>query len=301
MRVGFVGTGNMGLPMATNLLRKGHELVVHDTRQEAAQPLLDEGAVWADSPRAVAEAGVEVVFLSLPTPPIVEAVVRGEQGVLAGCRAGMAIVDLSTNSPAVVRALSEEAAAAGVAFLDAPISGGVRGARDATLAVMVGGDKDTFDRCKPAFDAIGTNVFHVGAIGNGNVAKLVNNQLAFIGMMGTIEALVLGAKAGIDPVVLRDIVKAGSGNSFAFDSASRAILRDRLRPTFTTTLAAKDIGLAQQLAEEVGVDAPMGAEARRLIEQYKANGFADEDVIATVKAVEEQAGFVVRGSWPKED
>lgn len=298
MRLGFVGTGNMGLPMATNLLRKGHELVVHDTRAEAAQPLVAEGAVWADSPRAVAEAGVEAVLLSLPTPPIVEAVVRGDRGVLAGCTAGMAIVDLSTNSPAVVRALCEEAGAKGVGFLDAPISGGVRGARDATLAVMVGGDAEVFERFRPAFEAIGTNVFHVGAIGNGNVAKLVNNQLAFIGMMGTIEALVLGAKAGIDPVVLRDIVKAGSGNSFAFDNGSRAILRDRLRPTFTITLAAKDIGLAQQLADEVGVDAPMGAEARRLIEAYRTGGFADEDVLATVKAIEEQAGHVVRGTWP---
>ena len=127
------------------------------------------------------------------------------------------------------------------------------------------------------------------------MAKLVNNMLAFIGMMGTIEALVLGAKAGVDPVALRDIVAAGSGNSFVWGSGTRAILRDRLAPTFTTTLAAKDIGLATALAEELGVPVPMGERAQELILRFKEGGFAQEDVLATVKAVEEQAGYVVRG------
>jgi 3-hydroxyisobutyrate dehydrogenase-like beta-hydroxyacid dehydrogenase len=160
---------------------------------------------------------------------------------------------------------------------------------------MVGGDADCFEQHRPLFEAIGANVFRVGPVGAGNVAKLINNMLAFIGMMGTVEALVLGAKAGVDPLVLRDIVKAGSGNSFVWESGTRAILRDRLAPTFTTSLAAKDIGLAMDLAAEMGVEVPMGQRAKDLILGYRDGGFAQEDVLATVKAVEEQAGIVVRG------
>jgi 3-hydroxyisobutyrate dehydrogenase-like beta-hydroxyacid dehydrogenase len=214
---------------------------------------------------------------------------------LAGASAGSTIIDLSTNSPSVVQALATKAQAAQVGFLDAPVSGGVVGARKGTLAVMVGGDADCFEQHRPLLEVIGANVFLVGPVGSGNVAKLINNMLAFIGMMGATEALVLGAKAGVDPVVLRNIVKAGSGNSFVWESGTRAILRDRLAPTFTTSLAAKDIGLAMALAEEMGVNVPMGERAHELILGYRDGGFAQEDVLATVKAVEEQAGIVVRG------
>jgi 3-hydroxyisobutyrate dehydrogenase-like beta-hydroxyacid dehydrogenase len=294
MRLGFIGTGNMGNPMATNLLRAGHELTVTDVNQEACSNLLDGGAAWAPDAKSVAEAAT-VVFLSLPAPPDVEAVVTGPDGVLAGAAPGSVIVDLSTNSPTVVAALAVRAAEQQVGFLDAPVSGGVVGARKATLAVMVGGDAELYEQVKPLLDCIGANVFHVGQIGSGNVAKLVNNMLAFIGMMGTIEALVLGAKAGVDPVVLRQIVAAGSGNSFVWGGGTRAILRDRLAPTFTTTLAAKDIGLAMGLAEELGVPVPMGRRAQDLLLRFRDGGFAQEDVLATVRAVEEEAGYQVRG------
>lgn len=299
MKLGFVGVGNMGGPMAANIVAKGHEVLVHDVRREAAADLEAAGATWVSSP-AEAAAGVEAVLLSLPTPPIVEAVVTGPSGVFEGAAPGTTIIDLSTNAPSVVRDLAEQAEARGLAFLDAPVSGGVRGARNASLAVMVGGDEARFEQFRPVFEAIGANVFHTGGVGTGNVAKLVNNMLAFIGMMGTIEALVLGAKAGIDPMVLRDIVRTSSGASMVWDSGTRAILRDRLAPTFTTTLASKDIGLATALADEFGVAVPMGRAAQELLFGYRDNGFADEDVLATVKAVEEAAGFQVRGSWRDE-
>jgi 3-hydroxyisobutyrate dehydrogenase-like beta-hydroxyacid dehydrogenase len=284
----------MGNPMAANLLRAGHQLTVCDVRSEAAANLVSEGAAWSDRASDVAAVS-DVTFLSLPTPPDVEAVVTGPDGVLAGASAGSTIIDLSTNSPSVVQALATKAQAAQVGFLDAPVSGGVVGARKGTLAVMVGGDADCFEQHRPLLEVIGANVFLVGPVGSGNVAKLINNMLAFIGMMGATEALVLGAKAGVDPVVLRNIVKAGSGNSFVWESGTRAILRDRLAPTFTTSLAAKDIGLAMALAEEMGVNVPMGERAHELILGYRDGGFAQEDVLATVKAVEEQAGIVVRG------
>ncbi|MDH4145255.1 MAG: NAD(P)-dependent oxidoreductase [Acidimicrobiia bacterium] len=300
MNVGFIGLGNMGNPMAANVLAKGNQLTVFDLRRESADNLVAEGAAWADGPAAAAAAG-EVVMMSLPKPPDVEAVVAGPGGVFEGVAPGSVIVDLSTNSPEVVKKLAAMAAERGVGFLDAPVSGGVVGARKGTLAVMVGGDAAQYDRCKPLFDAIGANVFHVGDVGAGNVAKLVNNMLAFISMMGTTEALILGTKAGVDPVVLRDIVAAGSGNSFVWGGGTRAILRDRLRPTFTTTLASKDIGLATELASQLNVPVPMGTRAQELLVGYRDNGFADEDVLATVKALEEQAGFTVRGLWPEDD
>lgn len=292
--IGFIGVGSMGGPMAANVLAAGYPLTVCDVRRDAASDLLDNGASWSDTPVAVAGAN-DITFLSLPTPADVTEVVTGAGGVLEGSRPGSIIVDLSTNSPAVVRELAERAAAKGVGFLDAPVSGGVVGAKRGTLAVMVGGDGESFERCRPLFDVIGDNVFHVGDVGAGTVAKLVNNMLAFTYMMGTVEALVLGAKAGVDPVVLHQIVSAGSGSSGVWERGGRAILRDRLAPTFTVSLAAKDISLATDLAAEMGVDLPMGSRVAELLLGYRDNGFAAEDVLATVKAIEEQAGIVVRG------
>jgi len=297
MRVGFVGTGNMGNPMAANLLKAGHRLTVCDVRREAAANLIDGGASWAASAAAVARAS-EVTLLSLPTPHDVEAVVTGADGVLAGATAGSTIVDLSTNSPTVVRRLAAEAKKREVAFLDAPVSGGVVGARRGTLAVMVGGDAETFEKHRALLGSIGDKLFHVGDVGAGNIAKLINNMLAFIGMIGTVEALVLAAKAGIDPVVLRDVVKGGSGASMVWDFGSRAILKDRLAPTFTTTLAAKDIGLLTELARELDVPAPMAEWVEEILVGYRDGGFATEDVFATVKSLEERAGVVVRGRGP---
>jgi 3-hydroxyisobutyrate dehydrogenase-like beta-hydroxyacid dehydrogenase len=296
MKLGFIGVGNMGNPMAANLIKAGHELTVHDLNQDSAANLLEAGATWADTP-AAATTGQDATFLSLPAPPDVKDVVLGAGGVLAASAPGSAIVDLSTNSPILVRELAEAANAKGVGFLDSPVSGGVRGARDGTLAVMVGGDAEVYERFKPAFEAIGANVFHVGPIGAGNVAKLVNNQCAFIHMMGLTEALVLGAKAGIDPMVLRDVVRASSGAAFVWDGGARAILKDRLAPSFNLNLATKDIGLAQDLADAIGVSAPMGKRAQELLVGYRDNGYALEDVLATVKALEEQAGHQVRGTW----
>jgi len=160
--------------MALNLIKVGHALRVHDIKREAAKNLIEDGATWADSPQAAAE-GAEAVFLSLPMPAHVEEVVLADNGVLAGITSGKTIIDMSTNAPSVVKELAKMANAQGVAFLDAPVSGGVRGARKGTLAIMVGGEKAVYDSCEPVLKCMGSNVFHVGDIGAGNVAKLVNN------------------------------------------------------------------------------------------------------------------------------
>lgn len=296
MKLGFVGVGNMGNPMAANLQKAGHALQVHDIKREAAQNLLDAGATWVNSPKEAAS-GVDYVFLSLPMPADVERVVLSEDGILTAMKSGGIIVDMSTNSPTVVRSLAEKTKAKGVAFIDAPVSGGVRGARNASLAIMAGGDKASYDKCEPLLKAMGANVFYCGDIGAGNVVKLVNNMLAFIQMMGAAEAVVLGKKAGVDPNILWQAVKASSGGSFVWESGTRAILRDKLAPTFTIDLASKDISLATKLAEEFGVPLTMGKAAEGLIRGYQTGGYAKEDVLATVKELEKQAGVTVRGTW----
>ena len=296
MRVGFIGTGAMGNPMAANLLRAGHSLTVHDVRVQGAQNLLELGATWADTPAAVAAAS-DVTFLSLPNPSDVDDVVRRADGVLAGARSGSAIVDLSTNSPEVVRALAATAAAQGVQLLDAPVSGGVAGARKATLAVMVGGDRDAFDRLSPLLDAIGARVFYVGDVGAGTVAKLVNNMLFFNGLLGTVEAMVVAAKAGVDLMVLRDIVQAGSGASFVWEHATRTILKDRLAPSFTVALAAKDASLAAGMADALDAPSTVSTLIAERLAGYRDAGMAAEDLLAIVKVLEDEAGIVVRGRW----
>jgi 3-hydroxyisobutyrate dehydrogenase-like beta-hydroxyacid dehydrogenase len=293
MKIGFIGTGNMGAPMAANVLAAGHELRVHDTNRAATASLEESGASWCDDLAATAD-GADAVLLSLPGPPQVEAVASE---LLRHLKPGQTLIDMSTNSPSLVKRIAEDAGAKGVDFLDAPVSGGVRGARKGTLAIMVGGAKELYDRFEPLFGTMGANIFHVGEVGSGNVAKLVNNALAFSIMMSNAEALILGAKAGVDPNILWNVIRTSSGNSMTWEGGARAILRDRLAPTFTVDLACKDIGLATDLAGEMGVDLTMVPTAETLLKNFQSNGFAQEDVLATVKALEAAAGVTVRGTW----
>jgi 3-hydroxyisobutyrate dehydrogenase-like beta-hydroxyacid dehydrogenase len=280
--------------MAGHVIGAGHDVGVFDLRAELVEPLVEAGGRRAESVAEAAD-GAEAVLLSLPMPSDVEEVVADDGGLLDILGAGSAILDLTTSSPTVSRELAQLAGERDIAFLDAPVSGGVYGARKGTLAVMVGGPEDVFATYEPVLATFAAKVVRCGDVGAGNVVKVVNNMLAFINMMGVTEGLLLGAKAGVDPAVLREVVQASSGASFVWDSGTRAILRDRLRPTFTNTLASKDIGLAVDLAAELDVPVPMGAHTQALIAGYRDNGFADEDVLATVRALEEQAEFQVRG------
>jgi 3-hydroxyisobutyrate dehydrogenase len=297
VRLGFIGVGNMGGPMAGHVVAAGHDVGVYDLRPESVAPLVEAGARQAASVADAAD-GAEAVLLSLPMPGDVEAVVTGDGGLFGALGSGTAILDLTTSSPSLSRELAGQGAERGISFLDAPVSGGVYGARKGTLAVMVGGPEDVFETFRPVLETFGAKVVRCGDVGAGNVVKLVNNMLAFINMMGVTEALLLGAKAGVDPMVLREVVQAGSGASFVWDSGTRAILRDRLAPSFTTTLACKDIGLAVELAHELGVPVPMGEHTQGLLVGYRDMDFAAEDVLATIKALEERAGFTVRGAAP---
>ena len=294
MRVLFIGTGHIGEPMAGRLLEAGHDVVVNDLLREATEGLVERGATWTDSPAG--EAGrPDAVCMSLPTPAAVESVALT---VLPAMRAGATLIDLSTSPPALARRLASLCAEAGIGFLEAPVSGGQAGARRGRLSVMVGGDPVVLERCRSIFEAIGRHVYHVGEAGSGNVAKLVNNMLCFVHMWAAVEGITLGARAGVDPNVLRRIVSTSSGSSLVWGLGTEAMLKDELSsPTFTLDLCAKDLGLAMDLAEECGVPVAMGRAAHRLIEHYQQHGFGDRDIFSTVAALEERTGARVRGRW----
>lgn len=289
MKVGFIGTGNMGNPMANNILAKGHELVVHDARREQSENLIQAGATWANSAREVAEA-CSLVLTSLPTPAIVEAVYLGEGGLLSGAKPGSVLVDLSTNSPTVIKRIAGIAREQGIRVLDGPVSGGTGGARRGNLAVMVGGDRATFDEVKPVLDCIGTNVFHVGEIGMGNVAKLVNNMIALTNMQIAYEGLVLGTKAGMDPQTLVDVIRASSGNSFVMQYGMTPFSRRDWRPSFTIDLSAKDVGLAVTLGRELKVPLVLGALAEQELISAQGEGLGAKDITAMITRIERAAG-----------
>ncbi|HWN92668.1 MAG TPA: NAD(P)-dependent oxidoreductase, partial [Verrucomicrobiae bacterium] len=210
MKAGFIGLGTMGASMASNLQAAKHELWVHDVRREVAKPHVDAGAQWRDTPREVAEA-VEVVFTSLPGPVEVEAVALGADGLISGMRKGAAYFDLSTNSPALVRRLHALFKDQGLHLLDAPVSGGPKGARTRKLALWVGGDKEIYDRFKPVLDAIGDQPYYVGPIGAGSVAKLVHNCAGYAIQTALAEVFTMGVKAGVEPLGLWKAVRQGAG------------------------------------------------------------------------------------------
>lgn len=294
MKVGFIGLGNMGNPMATNLVNAGHELVVHDLRREAATNLLEMGATWADTPKE-AVPGRDVVFTSLPVPRDVEAVVLGENGILEGASSETVYMDLSTNSPTAIRRIHDMCAEKGVTVLDAPVSGGTYGAAAATLAVMVGGDKSVYDRIKPTLDAIGSHVVYCGPIGNGMVCKICNNLLSMgIGVLMT-EALTMGVKAGVDLATLADVIaNSTGGNKRLTDKFPRFLFKGNFEPGFATALAAKDVRLATDLGREYGI--PM--ELSNLVDQRHVEamfrGWGPEDSDAVSKIQEEKSGVQLR-------
>ena len=294
MKVGFIGLGNMGNPMATNLVNAGHELVVHDLRREAATNLLEMGATWADTPKE-AVPGRDVVFTSLPVPRDVEAVVLGENGILEGASSETVYMELSTNSPTAIRRIHDMCAEKGVTVLDAPVSGGTYGAAAATLAVMVGGDKSVYDRIKPTLDAIGSHVVYCGPIGNGMVCKICNNLLSMgIGVLMT-EALTMGVKAGVDLATLADVIaNSTGGNKRLTDKFPRFLFKGNFEPGFATALAAKDVRLATDLGREYGI--PM--ELSNLVDQRHVEamfrGWGPEDSDAVSKIQEEKSGVQLR-------
>lgn len=295
MKVGFIGLGTMGSSMALNALKGGHELVVHDINRNAAAPHLEAGATWADSPRQVMEAS-EVVFTSLPGPPEVQEVALGENGLLQGLSRGKAYFDLSTNSPTLIRQIHDVFAKMGAHVLDAPVSGGPRGARTGRLAIWVGGDRAVYDRYKPVLDAIGDKPYYVGPIGAGAIAKLVHNCTGYILQTALAETFSMGIKAGVDPLVLWQAVRHGAlGRRQTFDSLTEHFLPGRYDPPdFALRLAHKDVSLAVEVGREFSVPMRLANLALAELTEALNRGWGQRDSRVAMLLQEERAGIDVQ-------
>ena len=286
--VGFIGVGKIGNPMCANVIKGGHRVVVHDLVEERAANLIELGAIWAESPAEVARSS-EVVLTSLPGPREVTAVLRGEDGILDGAEPGLVCFDLSTNLPSTVRQLAEQAAAQGVKFLDSPVSNGVQGAIDATLAVMVGGDEAAFERYKPVLECIGNNVFHLGELGNGAMTKIVNNMVSISSIQLVIEATVLAEAAGLDAHQTAEVLSVASAKPYV-GMMPTLLERNFEDATFYLQWAAKDVGLAVQAARELGIPSPIAGASSDTLNRAKNRGLGNHSVMATLLSVEEDAG-----------
>ncbi|MGH7416450.1 MAG: NAD(P)-dependent oxidoreductase [Candidatus Rokuibacteriota bacterium] len=298
MRIGFIGLGNMGGPMALNLIKAGHSLIVHDVRREAAAPHLQQGAKWADSPQAVAREG-ELILTSLPGPKEVEAVALGANGIIHGAVTGTIYADLSTGSPTVMRKLHAALKDKGVHVLDAPVSGGVWGAQRGTLQVMVGGEEAIYNEVKDVLKAVGDKVGYMGSIGSGTIAKLVHNMISIAARSLVAEGFTLGVKAGVKPEALLEAIRGASfGQGLMLSQMIPNVIFkgefDTVR--FALKLARKDIGLATELAREYNVPMPMAAVAEQIMMEAIARGWGDKDSTSPWMLQEEAAGVKVRAT-----
>jgi 3-hydroxyisobutyrate dehydrogenase-like beta-hydroxyacid dehydrogenase len=295
--IGFVGLGQMGGPMTRRLVAAGHELVVHDVRREAVEALLAEGAEAAASPAEVADRA-ELVLVSLPTPQVVRAVALGPDGLIRGS-AIRTYVDLSTTGQAVATEVAAALAERGIVTLDAPVSGGVRGAREGTLAVMAAGPAAELERVRALLEVFG-RVFHVGeAPGLGQLMKLANNFLSATAIVATAEAVALGVKGGLDPATMIAVINASTGrNTASEDKFPRQVLTGRYAAGFTAGLLTKDLGLCAAAADALGVPMPVAAEVYARWQRAVTELGPDADIMAMVKSVERAAGVRIGPDEP---
>jgi 2-hydroxy-3-oxopropionate reductase len=291
-RIGFIGLGLMGKPMALNLLKKGFPLTVHSRSQAPVDALVAAGAGAAASPAEVAGCS-EVIITMVPDSPDVRLVLEGPRGVFETVRSGSVIVDMSTIAPAVARELAGKAAARSVAMLDAPVSGGEIGAINASLSVMVGGDQAALERVRPVLNAMGNpdRIVHIGSAGAGQVCKACN-QICIGGALASVsEAFAIARKAGIDPAKVREALLGGFAASRVLEVHGERILKGNYVPGFKTRLFHKDLGIVGQTIHELDVPAPVAALVQQYVSALMAAGRGDEDYTALAKAVFEAAGL----------
>ena len=290
--IGFIGLGVMGKPMAKNLIKAGHRLVVHNRSRAAADEVAKDGATAASSPADVARAAT-IVITMLPDTPDVELVLTGPNGVLSTLQAGAVVVDMSSISPAATRRLADAVAAKGASMLDAPVSGGEIGAINATLSIMVGGDEAAFARVKPIFEAMGTaeRIVHIGPSGAGQICK-VCNQIAIGGALaGVSEAFALAKKAGVDAARVRQALLGGFAASRVLEVHGERMLTGNYKPGFRTKLYQKDLRLANEAASANGVAIPSNAVLTQLVNALVAKGSGDLDYAAVATVLFEMAGI----------
>jgi 3-hydroxyisobutyrate dehydrogenase-like beta-hydroxyacid dehydrogenase len=294
MKVGFIGVGNMGGPMCRNIIRNtNHEVVVFDLNAAAVAACTELGATVGGSVAEVA-ARCDVVITSLPLPRDVEAVALGPGGIKENARRGSTFIDLSTNSPALARRVHAAMAESGIAMLEAPVSGGVPRATDGTIVIMVGGDAATFEAQRPLLASFSGEVIHVGDVGFGSVAKLINNQLAFSNAAAAAEALMIGTMSGIDLAKLDQVISNASGFSSAYRSLSGKVFKRDFKPGFALDLAHKDLRLALELADELGVPGMIGPQVMSLYRMARGMGLGPSDSSSVIKVYEAALSREVR-------
>lgn len=283
-RIGFVGLGIMGGPMAANIARAGFPLTVWNRSPQKADPLVELGAVFADSPAAVADAS-DIVISCVSDSPDVQEVVLGPGGIAEGARVGSAYIDCSTISPAVTREIGESLTGRGVSMLDAPISGGDVGAKAGTLAIMVGGDVATFERCFPVLEAMGKTIVHVGPAGSGQVVKLCNQVAGGLNLLAMSEAISLSRQAGVDPAKMLEVVSAGAAGSWMLSNLGPRAAAGDFAPGFMVELMQKDLRLVMEAAAESATSLPGSALVQQLFRVLESRGRGREGTQALVDAL----------------
>jgi 3-hydroxyisobutyrate dehydrogenase len=289
-RVGWIGTGVMGLSMCRHLIDAGYPVAVFNRTKVKAIPLLDAGASWAGSPREVAE-HADIVFAIVGFPRDVREVFLGEQGALGACRSGMILVDMSTSEPSLAREIASRAQEKGVASLDAPVSGGDVGAKNATLSIMAGGDAHAFARVKPLFERMGKTIVHQGPPGAGQHTKMVNQILIATNMIGVCEALIYGRQAGLDLPTVMQSVGGGAAASWSLNNLGTRILRRDFEPGFFVEHFIKDLGIALDEARRMRLSLPGLALAEQLYLSVQANGWEKKGTQALMLALERMSNL----------
>ncbi len=272
MNIGYIGAGIMGQPMAGNLIKAGHNLFVHNRTPDKCDVLVKQGATFCNSPAETAKE-VEVVFINVPDTCDVEQVLFGESGVDESARPGLVVVDNSTISPSSTRLFAERLKdTKGTDYLDAPVSGGDIGAQKGTLAIMVGGQEDVFNKCLPLFEVLGSKVVHVGPVGSGQVCKACNQLFCAINMLACCEGITLARKAGLDPKTMVEVVSSGAGGSWALSNLGSKIVNSDYEPGFMVDLIAKDLRLVCELAEQSKMPLPGLSLAKQLFTATQVAG-----------------------------
>jgi 3-hydroxyisobutyrate dehydrogenase len=284
-RIGWIGTGVMGLSMCRHLMAKGYAATVYSRTKIKAKPLLDEGAAWGDTPKAVAERS-DVVFAIVGFPPDVREVFLGPQGALAGSRAGTVLVDMTTSEPSLAREIYEAARTKDVGSVDAPVSGGDVGARNATLSIMVGGDGDAIDAVRPLLECMGKTIVHQGPAGAGQHTKMVNQVLIASNMIGVCEALLYGYKAGLDLKTVLQSVGGGAAASWSLNNLGPRIMDRNFEPGFFVEHFIKDMGIALEEAKRMNLALPGLALANQLYLAVQAQGYGRKGTQALMLALE---------------
>jgi len=292
-KIGFAGIGLMGQQMARRLLMAGFPLRVWNRTQDKAKDILSGGAVWCDSPKALAQAS-DVLITMVTDSAASEEVICGQDGILEGAHPGMLLIDMGSIAPEMSRSIAARAKAKGVPMLDAPVTGNPKVASEGKLGIMAGGPKEIFEACLPIFQAMGVKIIHVGENGKGTTLKLINNLILGVAIQAVAEALVLAHKAGIDPVKVMEITSVGGARTGAMETRAARMIKHDFSPHFSTNNMYKDLSSAIKLAEEVGVSLPATGIAREMLRAAKSQGKGDMDSCSVMTVIEALANTIVQ-------